>query len=226
MTIPTVPAGEFLAGWAPIQGEHCTIIGPTGSGKTRLAGHLLAGYPYTVQVVTKPTGRDRSVVTAGAQVIDHWPPKEPGNRIVLWPKWRSPGDVKGQGAKIHTALDAIFSEGGWAILVDDAMYVTAGPGGSSAELDLIWYHGRSCGLSLLSVWPRPRWAPRLAYSAATHLFVFGTRDEDDAKALGQISGAGRVAPFAATVQTLARYECVYVNTRTGAVVRLALANQL
>lgn len=223
--IPTIGAQEFLDRWHPNQGEHVTIIGPTGSGKTRLANRLLAGYPYTVQIVSKPSGKDRSVDTRGATVIDHWPPQEPTSKVILWPKWKTPSDVKSQAAKIRTAIDDIFSEGAWAVLIDDALYVV-NVTKAGATLDLMWYHGRSAGLSLLTCWPRPRWAPRLAYSAATHLFLFLTKDVEDLRALAQISGAGAVRPFSDLVRTLGRFEAVYVNTRTSEVSVVKLRNQI
>jgi hypothetical protein len=73
---------------------------------------------------------------------------------------------------------------------------------------------------------RPAWVPRDAYSQATHLFVFGTNDNEDIRSLGGLGGMS-TNEIRYAVQWLASdavrfHQFLYVNTRTGTLARSTL----
>lgn len=114
-----LPWDEFLAGrfvWN--QGEHVTLIGPTGSGKTTLALALLPMRRYVLAFGTKPKDRtlDTLVRQAGWKRVQTWE-KMPrvirgACRVVFWPKYLTPEDVPRQGYEIGAAMRGAFVQGG------------------------------------------------------------------------------------------------------------------
>ena len=78
--------------------------------------------------------------------------------------------------------------------------------------------GRALDLSLVAGTQRPAWVPLEMYSQATHVFFWRTSDRRD---LDRIGGLGAHDPqtIRAVVRNLRKHEALYVNTRTGALVR-------
>jgi len=224
-SLPEVPAPEGLElipweiarlemDWR--QGEHVTIIGPTGQGKTTLALDLMTMRGYPLIVATKP--RDRTLETMrgeGWHIIREWPPVRA--KSILWPKLNRPSDKVNQGRVIHNALENAFVTGGYAILIDELSYVLD-------ELrcqDIvkqIWQQGRALNLSLVSCILRPSHIPLLAYDQATHLILFRDNDEVNLRRMGGLSHWSR-AEIIEQVSTLKRHEFLMLNTRTGQMTR-------
>lgn len=192
-------------------------MGPTGQGKTTLALDLLPLRDWSVILATKPRDStlDRLRRDAGYVRVASWPPPRDGtNRVLLWPRWRGPLDTGRQAVAIRTALLSIFGEGSWCVFADDVQYLTdrlrLGP-----VLTDLWLQARALNVSLVAATQRPRHVPLVMWSQSTHLFLWGTGDDDDLRRLGGFGGLSSKR-IRATVAALPKHDVLYVNTRTGA----------
>jgi hypothetical protein len=215
--VPVVPWPEFFARFDWRQGEHVAAVGATGRGKTHLALAILPRRQWRCVVATKPKDATLAglVRSQGYHRIEHWPP--PNDRIssvLLWPKWTDAGSRGPQARAIGHALNAIFREGSWCVFADDVQYLTDELR-LGAILQTMWLQARALDVSLVAATQRPRHVPRLMWSQSTHLFVWGTRDDQDLRALGGFGGLDDKL-IRRTVAQLDGHDVLYVNTRTGA----------
>lgn len=225
--IPTVPWAEFFDGLEWYQGEHFSLIGPTGQGKTTLAHELLTSeyHPYRVVVATKPYDDVlEAFLRKGANPrykrIEHWPPRSPPHlqpNLVLWPKWKSDRDTPHQAEVIREALNDIMGERGWTVFIDELSYL-CDMLGLDKLLRIMWRQGRSSGITILGSTQRQAWVPLELYSQATHVCFFRMVDKRD---LERIGGLGTIDPehIRAAVRTLDDFEFLYVNVRRNLLIR-------
>lgn len=222
--VPVVPWRAFLPAFRWRQGEHVSIIGPTGSGKSVLTQQLLPMRSAVCVLGTKPADRtlDRLISHQGYTRVTSWPPALPWHRkpasaewwrrVVLWPPYRGTSDRAVQARVFAEALGDMFAAGRWCVNVDEAYYLCRTLG-LTHWLEDYWTQGRSSGLSLIAATQRPAWVPLFMYDQATHLFFFSDNDETNLRRVGGLGGlsASRVR---ATVAALPAHACLYVNTRT------------
>jgi len=218
-TVQRVEWDAFVASLDWQQGEHVTLVGPTGLGKTHLALELLRYREdrdaHIAILANKP--RDATMEKMqrrGYKIVSEWgrvPPR--ARRVVLWPRFRGPGDIPVQAATFREALGEIFSSQGWCVYVDEAPWFV-----DNLKLDdwltVIWQQGRSLGLSLVTSMQRPRFVPLVAFSSATHLFLYRTSDAEDLKRLAGL-GVADTTTIRTVVAGLDKFDVLYVNTRTG-----------
>lgn len=220
---------DTLASWSATltavdwqQGEHLTLIGPTGSGKTHAAHHLLrrreAAGGHVVAILTKP--RDQAVSKfhrRGYQQIKSWPPRpKAGQRLLtLWPKHEKLGDVEAQREAVAACLEGVFEDGGWTVYIDE-LYWLANRLGMSNYLRDLWLQGRSMGITLVVAAQRPRNVPVEAYSSSGHLVMFKTNDDEDMKRLQGLNAAdNRAVRDQVASLDFRGHECLWVDTRSG-----------
>lgn len=202
------------------QGEHVTLIGPTGQGKTTLAKIILRQREYVLSLVTK---RKDSLIgefkSEGYHKVKEWGnlPHKSKSKVMLHPPFlRTEPREAEQRRSFASALDRVFDEGGWTVYLDEAPYVIE-------DLNLIkkvkrlWQEARSSKITVVAAAQRPRFLPLAAYSQATHLFFWRNQDESDSKRLGGLGGLDKKR-IERTVATLEEFQVLYVNTRTGALV--------
>lgn len=206
---------DFLDAFDWQQGEHVTLVGPTGGGKTTLALELLPRRDYVAVLGTKPRDPTLSrLVGAGFRRLREWPPSWGQHRVVVWPEYRRIEDVHRQQVVFDHMLREIFTAQAWCVYVDELHYLC-----ETLRLDkallTYWQQGRSIGISLVASSQRPANIPLAAYSQATHLFFWRTNDERDLKRIGGVGGLSSKA-IAAAVAGLAKHDVLYVNSRTGA----------
>lgn len=213
------------------QGEHVSLVGPTGYGKTTVALDLIEERAFRVILATKP--RDavlQQLVASGEyQRIYSWPPPGPPtvmhlgrpvptkwSRVILWPKWKGAADTAKMGETFWQALAGIFAEGKWCVDVDELAYMVRRLG-LSTDLQDFWQQGRSLGLSLVGATQRPAWVPLDLYSQADHLVLYKCTDETD---LRRVQGLAGIDPqtIRRSLRSLRKYEFVYVNKATEQVV--------
>lgn len=199
------------------QGEHVTIIGPTGQGKTTLALELMDQRSYPLIIATKPrdSTMERMKRNHGYDVIKKWPPYR--QRTILWPEMRKPSDKYSQAVAVRETLEYAFTSGGYAILIDELSYVIDELK-CRDEIVQIWQQGRALNLSLVTCILRPSHIPLLAYDQATHVIMF--RDSDE-RNLARMGGLGHWSKkeIIANVSRLNRHEFIILNTRDGQMIQ-------
>jgi hypothetical protein len=203
------------------QGQHVTLIGPTGKGKTTLALAILPMRNFVVAFGTKPKDAtlDKLHKSGGWRLVRKWEQMpnilhRKAMRVVLWPKYQTPRDLPGQHYEIATALHEAFAMGSWCLFVDELWYFDKFLK-QREMLEMIWTQGRSVGISLVAGTQRPAHVSLLAYDQATHVFFWRDNDERNLKRISGMNGLNAQL-IRSTVATLADHDVLYVNTRTGA----------
>lgn len=231
---PRIPWDKFITEelrWR--SGEHFALIGPTGQGKTTMLLNLLPLHPYVVVFATKP--RDTTMdnlIASGYVRMERWRSLDPMYypRRVLWPNAGTLDAQKMQNETFHDAFSRIYREGGWTVALDETWYLanTLSPkrvGFEDLGKDIKMYllQGRSLGISLICATQRPAFIPLEVYDQSTHLMFWRDNDETN---LRRISGIGwRSADLIKhIVSNLEMHQVLYVNTRTGRMLRTRCPN--
>lgn len=202
------------------QGEHVSIIGPTGCGKTTLESRLLSVRDSVVVFVTKIYDNTISRDFKGYKRIYEWPPpKAWDDKVLLWPK---PGATIRETYAIQRkvfkdALDSIFRERNWCVVFDEQHYMCKQLG-LDVENAMLLQQGRSSGLSVVNGTQRPAWVPVVTYSSATHAFIWRTTHRDDLRKVAELGGI-EMRDMQANLLSLNKHDFIYVNTRRGDVMR-------
>lgn len=215
---PSVPWRDFPRYMQWEQGEHVTMIAPTGQGKTTLALELLPLRSFVMVLATKR--RDATLnglAKQGYKTMREPHPQIAPRAIVKPPFPRDPDAMfAAHRATFKAALTVAYRTGGWCIFADEVRYL-ADQLKLKSYLELLWLQGRSLGVSLVAATQRPRHIPLEAYDAATHLFFWRDSDMGNIKRIAEISGDIDTAAIMGRIPELPQYQFVYVNTRTGRV---------
>lgn len=214
-----VPWDEWYASFPWEQGQHVAVIAETGGGKSTLVRHLINKRDYSVVLGTKPKDKtyDRYLAT-GVKRITQWPPPKPffpwdtptiPEQYLLWPKMRKIEDVRKIGPLFKKALENIFFDGSWTVVLDDLYYL-------AMRLKLadiiaeINFQVRALGISQVACMQRPRWVPRATWGQSSHAFLQALSDPDD---LSEMRGLYRMSTQELMYVTskLAKYEWLYRN---------------
>lgn len=222
--VERLPWDEFLRRFRWEQGQHVSVVAPTGVGKSVLMTELQRLRGYVLFVGVKP--RDETLERLkrpefGSYVerlkvppIGRDGPTKP--RVLLWPRPRTAASYPWQASVIRQAIDDAWEQTNWCVAVDEVSYLVKRLRLLS-EMEMLWEQGRSLGISVLSATQRPRWVPLTMYSSASHLFLGGTNDAEDLRRLGGLNGADTKLVRAILQQLPSKrtHELLYVNAQTG-----------
>lgn len=221
---PFEPYPEFHRNFVWEQGEHVTLTGGTGSGKTTFARvELLPRRRFVAVFATK--AEDSSLYTplldAGYVMQSKWV-NDPENypKVIFRPKLT--GGVAGKAAQadaFREALVDIFDSGGWCVYADEIRYLTEFLG-LRTEMELLWLQGRSLGISVVASTQRPVSIPRLAFEAQ-HLFTWRFSEKRDIDTISEFTGV----LFPVVRQTLPRlpkHEVLHIAPEYGTASRTKL----
>lgn len=224
--VPRVPWDVFLDEYFRWNaGEHVALIGPTGQGKTTMLLNLLPLHPYVVVFATKPRDETmEALIGTGYLRLERWRSLDPRDypRRVLWPNASSLDSERAQREVFHHAFGAIYREGGWTVAIDETWYVanTLKLGG---DIKTYLLQARALGISLVCATQRPAMIPLEVYDQSTHLMFWRDNDESNLKRISGISWrSSQLIRY--VVSNLDRHQVLYVNTRTGRMMRTRCPN--
>lgn len=203
---------EFLRSMDWKQGEHVTMVAPTGQGKTTLASELVNYWrDYVMVLVTK---REDKTLQRFAGYANTLHPREDQHRVLIQPPFpRDPDELLAiHRAVFKRTLAQVYRQGRWCVVADEIRYL-ANNLKLAEQLGILWLQGRSLKVSLVALTQRPRNIPLEAYDQATHLFFWRDSDMGNVERIAEIGGTVDRRAIMARVPQLPEHQFLYVDTR-------------
>lgn len=194
------------------QGEHFTVIAPTGGGKSVMTVKgLLPMWRHSITLDAK--GEDPILHSAGKRVkaYPNYVQRYHDSKFLL----ALPPDQERASLLSFQTLRKIFNHKGWTVYIDelrlftDRHYLPRYLPQLPSEVERLWLYGRSRGITLITGTQAPRWIPAAAYEQPRHFLLGKVRDERALKRLGEISGDTDL--IEAIVPTLDPFHFLYVG---------------
>lgn len=214
------------------QGEHFAILGPTGSGKTFAALEVAEIRTYVIVVACKP--RDPLIQDALARgywlvptdrleipysdgvplhpKVVYWPRLSEQQRRKLPPSTVMRAEKAMQKPRVAGAIGYVRNAGHWTLLLDETTWVCRDLR-LQEDVDSALFQFRSLDSSIILLAQRPSWIGRFALSSPRFLILFQTNDDNDRKALGEISSVDTNAVRAAVGELeFGAHQCLLIDT--------------
>jgi energy-coupling factor transporter ATP-binding protein EcfA2 len=176
---------KFKNSWEP--GQHVSLVGPTGSGKSWLASDILGLRKFVLMLVTKK--RDDTIAKRYSDyiVMKKFSPEYSERKVIVWAKPTKLGNFAEQQASIYDALSKIWERGGWNVYLDDVFYQSETLRLKKA-LQMLYTNMRSEDISLVGSLQRPSWVPREVLTQSSHLLFLKTRSTMDIGKMAESAG--------------------------------------
>lgn len=216
MPAPQAPSEIKEASWRSVRdyldenwdiknSPHISVVGMTGTGKSYLMTRgILPLCLYDHVLIIDVKGDDETLRGFG-KPVKAIPRHDFDMRNVIrgnkkaeprrwWYRLVIPEDPKAGHEVLKTALQRVYSEGHWIVVVDETRALTdsQAPGYNvRTYLEQIWLRGRSRGVALVAMTQAPKWVPGTFYNAPSFLFISRVNDEDSQKRLREVGGIER-----------------------------------
>lgn len=205
--------------------EHVLILGPTGSGKTRMALDALGAISNekTPAIVFAMKPRDATLEDFAKahdfQTVSFWPPalskkwrpKKPKGYLLKPP--HNMRDIHWTRQKHHDVFEEAILDSyakGNRIIFADETYSLTNELQLGDELVTVWTKGRSMNCAVWAASQRPAFIPTWAYSQSTHFFISYDPDKRSRKRYEEISGVDPDIIREGT-EALEEFEWLYVK---------------
>lgn len=205
-------------------GEHMTLVGMTGSGKTTFAREALMIRDWVVVLGTKI--RDPDLYNAfrrqGYVVKHSWSPFDTDDpRVIFAPPLPSPTKEgrQAQANAFRKVLVQLFQleRGNWTVYADEIRYLTHDLG-LATEIDTLYLQGRALGVTIVAATQRPRAVPRNVFAMATWLGLWRIPNAEDRISASELAGGASAMAREATAM-LPQHEMLLINTVTDSAMR-------
>lgn len=216
------------------QGEHVTLLGFTGSGKTEALIRMLGVRSNVVVFGTKRKDSTLDqLLKSGYKRIKSWdqmPMTDKGpvfHNVILWPEVHglNPEDIAKLRTTFLNAMSHMYRAGGYCMAIDE-ISVLASDLRLDGQLKFLLQQSRSGGISVIGGTQRPKFIPLAFYQSSTHLFIWKESDRNNLERLAEIAGNVDRRAIMRIVQELKgpsfekdTRETLYVNTRTGKLIK-------
>lgn len=228
---PFMPWEQFIREFRWKRGEHLTTIGPTGSGKTVLNRQLLRLRDLVVVLGVKERDPElygpfeKEGYELKRTFDPDWAFEDDEPNLVLYvprtTKQTAAERRKELASRFRQALTGVRVTGWWTVYADDVLYL-ADQLKLEADLEEVWILARSEEVTVVVSSQEPVNIPVMAYSAATHLFLFHNPDLYRVKRMAELTGVNREIAQEAILR-LQPHEFLYVNKNTGQILRSKVA---
>ena len=212
---------EFISTWGrpngKVESEHISIVGPTGSGKTRFQANMLEKRnamrgSHSMVIATKPA--DATLRSMKWPIVRKYPPPYGKHeKFILWPQTdRDPQKAQLlQQYWIHEALTDIWVEGANTVVAFDEIAYVEQELNMRKLITRYWREARSLGITIVATTQRPRNVTRYMWSEPTWLIAFRPDDEDEARRVAEIIGGRK--RFTDPLLELEEYEFIITKRR-------------
>jgi energy-coupling factor transporter ATP-binding protein EcfA2 len=204
------------------QGEHVLISGPTKSGKTALARHVVQlrhnRGGHVITLCAKPN--EDPTITSDYKDFVRWKSfkkRHPSHesRVLLWPdtsKLKTDKDVIAHQKEVfQEAFDRINRSGKWTVQIDEGLYMVSprflNLGDSVAMAHAV---GRSNNLTMVTLTQRPAHMPLIVYGSASHALVGRTREAADQRRLAELGARESSRELAAMIAANDRHDFTWI----------------
>lgn len=211
-----------LTPWADVknsfrwkQGEHVTAVAPTGAGKTTLFSELMPYRGHNIMLGTKMHDDTYTrILKKGYKRIESVSEiKSYHKNYLLWPRKTTDIDTWKQAQRdaFNEAIEMIVDQGSWTLWADETKYLCQMLGMERA-LTFCLEQLRSVNATIICGSQRPAFLPLSALANASHVFLWKTPLDTDAKRLSDIGGIDAKEIMQA-LKELGDFEFLYIKTR-------------
>lgn len=208
--------------WQAREAPHISILAKTRAGKSYLLtrgllplaqnervlfidfkgnDRTLSGYGKPVRQIPPKAMRLRSIIQKPS-------PEEYWYRLVIH---KGPQNVDAARAQVARALDRVFHEGDWVVLIDELRPITD-PQPPCLKLkpyyEELILRGGSNGIASASASQEPRWLPGCFYTQANFYFFSRIEDQATQKRIAEVGSVKALLPH---IQAIPNRRWIYMD---------------